>query len=1553
MSDPEPSFSYHNDTYVYSDDSKVIVLIKKKKIDLPFLKDLQDRFSFQQVLLLLDEHLLCKTSDRLLICPFSQAYLDHFDYLDYLDQFFSYEFKDFVKIVLDRVDNSCFFAITQNQLFYLKFDGRDLKKTLIYESDDDQQTFIDFDVSFNHISILLYENSILLFDCTNLVSETCPQPQTIHFDSSVNCSDYLNIYCDDLNFYLYDKSSQIAYMYSFSDTHFSKIINNVTAIYSSDFVVLKIDDSAISISGVTYVDEDQRFDSADFIYVKLGQIYTMRIQNDQIQNSEISSLFPMTCYSNESQVLLIDHVEKDVLSLTNDNEELLPINNFESISLINNSVIFSNDDKLYAQNESHPIYNPKKSLASKIYQIRPDQINPLRFYATTKNKFHIFKLDSKGKAKREASYDFRPIKNYSVSARYIAVYDSTGIHISPNYDQLTFERFPYDMCANSCIYVDNTFLYIYNLMTLDVTKIDIKEKRNTQVYHGVSQVITGDEIGLQLSNLSIIFDQFEPVVFQDGLPEATCICNGKLYRAFAIPDTNSKTYIDDPYELTYSKQKLELTYDEETIYCKPTCQFYFKTIGENNYYRINGNQPIECNDDYSRILINDDYQIISSKDGSLRLESIFNQKIKSEPYQPQFPIISMTTHPHQQHANQFFGLADNGNLYLFTVDFERLASNPFSYQLIAVQVICFSVSQNYLITLLSDNQIFIRIYHDSTFESNKYFSTLDEQIQPNFIRFYNDDTYLYILHRVNDDIQCIKMKLIFGNTDPTETISNLQRVWETSNTNLLVFQFKSNHLQLGDDEIDIQSEFDLVGAYGRSLYAWQDYSSDLQLFKIEESILNTFYNGSCCFYFLKYERQFTLTFNNLDPDDTDDKKLTKTIEYSIPNNIFSATVIAINTVVLSTYDGLTLFFPPSSSIHLPSPVPNLTNLQPHPNHMECFFGISMSMPNLYLLRFDGFDITAQKIAENVNNYSVSSKYLLLELDEQVLICDINNVNSVKHTINKDQNKTFEYRYYIDADYFYIHTIPTNESQLGEVRIFDLIKTEQIGYYSNVVRVFPSFSVVLVLKDNKFVFKNTLFEEAITDDSLFAACKNDVCFWKDRKSSPTIFQQHCTQEAVINCSYDDANKIALLFKRGQPKFTLKCQKDFYTYPTRNSKYIFQLSSPELLRISNGAFIATFINSTQEDTAPLYHQMARADYYRSDPSDFHRLFAYFERSKEVYLVEIQFLENSRSFQVRCKGYCHDVLFFDVSKTHFVYVDSNHKLNILKRSREIPITITCPDIILKDEIIPFVDDDHIYLFNLLNKIVEIMSIHKRGITKVEEIPNVVSIWNSTGVVFQTYSEGKYYLHISRKKVPLKQKLFAVAVNHDTYCYWTSISSNPKIKTIGPDDNNTTNFEDQITEFKHQLTKIFNTHISELNKSYAQLCQKFTKTKDAMAQLNNAVQTEDITSMSHEQFGPKLLTLPVTCHPVQCLLYLKKAIEILKNIKLEPNNYQLYVSHVTRLMTHLSLDDLTLISAQNILHEYREFLPVLQKRALMFGQTEFKRTVILLGTVIDSLLI
>ena len=341
------------------------------------------------------------------------------------------------------------------------------------------------------------------------------------------------------------------------------------------------------------------------------------------------------------------------------------------------------------------------------------------------------------------------------------------------------------------------------------------------------------------------------------------------------------------------------------------------------------------------------------------------------------------------------------------------------------------------------------------------------------------------------------------------------------------------------------------------------------------------------------------------------------------NDCLSATVIGFNTIVLSTKNGISLFFVSLNdqhcySINIDTSLKPLTNLMPNPNDMNSFFGLNKN--DLYLLSYDAPNIQIKEklIMKDVSSYSVSRAFILIQFKEdsdaiskqrkdsdqnesndifiynleKVISSDISSFDIDDYVYSYCVDRDFKrvdkslISYSIDDDFVYVfkhqNVYKYHDDNSGKNSICKLYKLDENkkqlkklkSVYENTLNVFDSFQVIVVLSDGRFVFKNKIYkyqsdmdnEEGLT---LFAACQNEVMVWQTFVD-PVVYKQPVALKPIINCWFDGEN--ALLFKRGESGFLLN--DDFINISDISfllARFILKLNNDQFLIISNDSLI----------------------------------------------------------------------------------------------------------------------------------------------------------------------------------------------------------------------------------------------------------------------------------------------------------------------------------------------------------------------------------------------
>ena len=501
----------------------------------------------------------------------------------------------------------------------------------------------------------------------------------------------------------------------------------------------------------------------------------------------------------------------------------------------------------------------------------------------------------------------------------------------------------------------------------------------------------------------------------------------------------------------------------------------------------------------------------------------------------------------------------------------------------------------------------------------------------------------------------------------------------------------------------------------------------------------TCFNGSACLVFNPDQNQFWLSYSTKIMDATNNINIST---ISGKQNAFSATLIGVNMIVFSTSSGITIFIPPSFSIDIETDennvkIPQFKSILPSPIDYMSFFGLSDN--KLYQMSLDPeqFVLRMQLIQENVSHFSLNKTTIMIQIDQSVHFYNYDSLDFPVRTIDNPENSI----YYIDDDNLYKIFDFNNDMMQVNIQKIDQIENSTITpiNFQDVIKVFDSFEVVLLLKDNNFCYKGTKFnyKNVFTGNSnfsLFAGCSNELCFWESQDKPPKILKGNTSVSCPYNCWLNKTQPFIFFSSQNSQTFhysnILKCKKNFFLL-TRAIKV-----NNAVILIHNGTFSAYF-DSASRITPNCQHLMASADFYRTDPQDIDCVFAHFRQSTEVYHVKFTASEtNSEQLLVEFAPFLSNVIQFDVSRNYFAAIlkdnnDSNAFIIKLMKRDIIPFTIfelKQPDHKFTSV---FLDDMFVYLYD--NKNSSLTPIRISDKMKFDPILNVKNVWSTDGIVIQ----------------------------------------------------------------------------------------------------------------------------------------------------------------------------------------------------------------------------
>lgn len=1165
------------------------------------------------------------------------------------------------------------------------------------------------------------------------------------------------------------------------------------------------------------------------------------------------------------------------------NKEPVQINEGKviSASLVGHNIIFSlkgqmifklSEDKKYTK-----IYQGESDPNSQEYtQIQTDFSDPDIFYSYLNSKIFEFRIEddvATRRSKLDISGDF---DIFVISSKYVATQkliiknqeidvdeeedeDKIGYEVSV-YARNNLQKLYQFVTELSCnIYIDNTFFYIHDESTKDLSiyPLDFTSEQPYTIINSVVGIIKGDRIGYITSNNKMQFLGCKTKPFD---PDNTIYCyinKNVLYKVG--PDITSQFSCS---KINGKENQFRL---ETNVYFDNTNNFIFKrsfkneSICSKSIPRLN----ISNNEDkhfLSQIMLQQDYYLVSANNSIILYKNVAETSELKEKVllnEMKSPIASLVSD--LQESFSFFGLTNDGSLDHYKIDMSNV---KLEVENIATGIIDFCASFNYIVYVTFYNTIHIINRSNNDYDHNGLPREMVEKKNFRYIKIVNDDEFVYILYKGESNSICYKYSIDHLDEEPV-LIDDIYLFWRTSNNGSICIQNKESKLiTCGKYTYSLDSLAKGVAFSKGSFCIWKE--DDIQnpeiLTLYSDSLVTTFYNGFCCFFYNPNQDTFGFKYNDdraYYSKQINNKNIKNQAIRGTIDNFLSATVIGLNTIVFSTKNGLILFFVSLNehcySINIDIPQVLLTNLMPHPNDMYSFFGLSQS--DLYLFTYDqvNIKIKGKKIARDVLSYSVSRNHILIQFkDDSETIAELREMDSDDRTsvfiyeLEKATNSTLDLKvfsycysfeedfphvdknlisYFIDDDFVYIFKhqnicnfydsargISTecklykldenNSARSGKKRLTKSKKT-----YENVLNVFDSFQVTIVLSNNKFVFKNKIYDyQPDTKNekvqTLFAACQDEIMVWNTyfddffgfNFNDPIIYKQPTALKPIINCWYDGEE--SLLFKRGEFGFLVNDEIiDIESLSFLIPRFLLKLNNNRFLIISNDQFIV-YRNKDNKDIKDV-GILASADSYRSDPSDLNRFFAYFKLDKQLYIV--QFVK-SRDFYHRI--YCNDVVKYDVSKKYFVFIDSKGIVHCMKRDGGLPRSFDSEkvDVYINDQLgndashlIPFIDDWFVYFFDPLQLIIRRFAISDE-ISEINPIENVISIWSTDGVVIQTYEEDQYYIYIKDIQLESKsnEKIFAAALYNDKICVW--------VKENDEDES----FYDDITSYSVELNKI-----------------------------------------------------------------------------------------------------------------------------------------------------
>lgn len=1195
-----------------------------------------------------------------------------------------------------------------------------------------------------------------------------------------------------------------------------------------------------------------------------------------------------------------------------------------SATLLGESIIFSiKDKKIYRiqtnqeENEYSLLFSGSRisEISSEFTQIRTDSLNINTFYAYSNHKIYEFQIDEEESVKYHNINIKHDFDKYAISSKYIATQkflekkDISIINvISRQYEENILQL---EVNLFSTIYVDNIFLYIFDSenQTVSIYTLEPPDKTPYRTITSVVQIIEGDQIGIQRSTMEIETMGFKPNSFaKKYLPiysyinkEYLYTIEGSLYSKIT-PVKRRKLVI--PLRL------------EENVYFDNINYFYFKRDSDNKILCSKELFDLSTQTDfYSQIMLQKDFFLVSSN----KCIKLYNKKIGSSEYNcrdlkkemnaPLYSLVSDLKNPFS-----FFGLTDKGICNHYHIN--QNSNFDLSAKPIRKDVIDFCSSRYFIVLLTYYGVIHVINRNDDT---DKVLSRSQITIEKHeIIKIYNDDQFLYILYQKKSKN---KPKMLYQyqinklEEEPTN-LGQISNIWRTSNSGSICIQQKNLIICDGHVRQTKKKNINQGIAFSRGTFCiWKDESLNppkfLQLYSDKNVI--TFYNGYCCFLFSPKQESFVIKFN--DDSNFYSKEISKLNLNQILNktqnsednngkvtgkisNALSATVIGNDTIVFSTPNQLKLIFISKSepnygcySIDIDIPQKKLNNLMPHPSDMNSFFGLDEKVLYMYTLKDGYIDQDGQILANEVISYSVSKKHILIQFsndsevlteDSSVFIYDLDKLVSEEITVDDYQysiedsaceNDKNTVNYYIDDDYVYVfhhdnmvvsQETDTSNSYCTLYKLNTRGRLSEVTTYENVMSIFDTFQVIVVLSENRFVFRNNIYKYSCDTtkmqvDTLFAACMDEVVVWdtfiddgKFSSKDPVIYKQPAELKALTSCWF--TGKTALLFKRGRPNIHLNGKK----HAIENCemvRFVLMLDDDQYFYVANEHFIFTKSGS-DEKTVKNVGLLASADTYRSDPIDTSRFFAHFKDRKQLLIIQL-----NRDFRSRL--YYNDVVKYDVSQKYFVYINGQGEVKCLERGDGTPHKIEGSDIddLLNnsfdhseiESILPFVDNNCVYLLNIEKKYVKRFLINGKKGFEIPQIDNVVNIWSTDGVVIQTRVDDHYFIHVQNMKFKTekKQRIYAAALHKNLICLW--IQKGQKFNHYTADLNKFNSMLDSqsridqlLKDFKQKLDDIVAPIYNDMLTKKNAIEHRINRAGMKIAELSNTVQTKNNLAVS-----------------------------------------------------------------------------------------------------------
>ncbi|OHT11671.1 hypothetical protein TRFO_03894 [Tritrichomonas foetus] len=1516
------NFSLHGDNYLFCDTEYSKLQLRTKTGDFSkHIDDLLDAFFVG------DSFILCHTKE----------YITVYDYQ--LEEIEKVEIDSDVCLKKDSKVNTIFYKLKRNSsdvyIYSLNLikrenteDGQDIETLQLssqkIDFDNEEMTtkdnIIDFDVSFNHMILLSSEGVVYEYNFENRTITN------LNFHSEIISQvERKEIYCDDLNFYLFCPFEKLAFIGSFADNEFISIFSEVTQIYKSEYVIIKSNDdlfiNCINIGEYSLPNEDNLLSTVIISQGKLHFVYINDSRNIDVDIEAVPRHYPFHIspfVSQNNQYTLIfdkdfDEEANQVIHLNNKTVTL--DSNYQSVVLVGDSIVLAKEFKpgIYGYNllESDLIKNndenPKLSLKQctllfndgNFYKmIKPDKSDDFKFYAIqvcpdeSTNLCCFAILPNKSSAK--LLWSMKKVSFYSVGSQFISLYyqpTSNGnetedenvmengsddedevkekkrkdtylkikiktyskANMKPNTKFFAIDKYVVNYPCE--LFSDHRYLYVYNLTKYEVDIYDILLKRIVNRKGGVVRVFDGSQIVLALSN-STLYSQISSKSINgiDYLPITLYSTDNHMFYWKDIDFTNHNIF-------TFSQEDCIPFKNYQDAEFNGITSFLFDK--DSSKIKYNESRALKQRSLNSMIMINHDL-FIKAINNEICLYS-FNKSHRDESirYNLNTPVILLIHDPKRQ--SSFFALTKTGILYNFILgirendvskknDELNSSSNPFTDQLnnhlnseslylvflpalIATEVKNFSVSTRYIVIYYSNDELEIidrdkqcitwsienisRFFTVTTTTSHSFSPNPIKRChsaftQPFISRIINNNKNLFIFYQRITNISCYSLDIIHQpRPENVKIIDNISRCW--SNNGNVIYQKIDNTIVVGDFPMKYNSQIIGAALHRGILCIWKNFQDPLEKIEIfkKDTQPISFYNGSTCFRF--YPDKGYFYYNTFIHIQNDQHK--KSLNYSQQDQqhkrfsaVFkacSATVIEVNTFVFSEGNRITLFMPPGYSISFDNVPSQVNHLCPHPGTLDKFFGISDSC--LYMFTFDGFDLFHSKIAVDIEHFSVSKDMLLIQYTKNnkahfydtKLLSELQPnifLNSLPHLyeIEISENVCF-----IDNDFFYQYKESEKIVTVHPVSNPDLLANS----YTHINKVFDTLNVILKY-DGGFVFKNNKYQNEKSVDSeghnpLYASCGDEVCFWEDDNSQPMIFKVPRYNHTAFNCYYN--GKQRFLFSVKNHKYTINGKSK-----TSFARCAIMLKYPYIAEVKSNTF--TIIeDNTKKMSIPEKHPMANAEFFRVDPANNLRVFAHFQKCKQLYLVNFD-IKDTTTFNINYVQYANDVVKFDATDQIIVILDSNKVIHIQNRNDIVPFDIKTTKL---SEIIPnseekavddfsiFCDKSFYYIFDKETKKLSSF-ILETGQFK-NSIENVVSIWSTNGVVVQTKDKNLHAFGLTMQ-IPQYSNVFAAAIHNRELCLWENILDNGNTFKLDENEKENTLYSDVMsrTELSYNLIEM-----------------------------------------------------------------------------------------------------------------------------------------------------